>query len=208
MDTAIIAAAGESGRMGGKTSKLFIEICGKPVLLWSLEPALRIKSIGRIVIAIRSADVAKCRKMLSRVKGPEIEIIAGGVTRAETIKLALKAAEPAEPGLIVIHDGARPCASVELWKRVMAAAKTNGAAVPALPITDTIKTLNDDGSVENTCGWDSRASRPRRHSRTEYSKIHLKRLGRKSPMPPTTHPSLKWPATASSQFPANPGTSN
>ena len=120
-------------------------------MLWhTLEPVRGIRSIGRVIIAVRDWDVLRCERLLHDWDGPAWEVLAGGDSRADTIRLALdRIHKLSKRGLIVVHDGARPCASPALWRRVMRDAREHGAAVPVLPVTDTLKTVRDD-FVEHT----------------------------------------------------------
>ena len=74
----------------------------------------------------------------------------GGTTRQESVRAGLEALAPRNPAIVLVHDAARPFASAQLVSRAIAAAARDGAAIPGLPVTDTVKTINADGRVAET----------------------------------------------------------
>ncbi len=74
----------------------------------------------------------------------------GGATRQASVRAGLEALAPRKPDIVLIHDAARPFASAGLIARAIAAAEKTGAAIPALPVTDTVKTVDADGHVDKT----------------------------------------------------------
>lgn len=81
--------------------------------------------------------------------------VAGGETRQASVLAGLAALEPNNPGLVLIHDAARPFASPDLIERAIEAARTTGAAIPALRIADTVKTVSADGRIIGTANRDT-----------------------------------------------------
>lgn len=130
----IIVAAGSGNRFGGQ--KQFMVLGDKRVIDWSRDVA---HSVGSGVVVVVPAEAAAA----------EVGV-AGGATRSESVRRGL-AAVPSEATIICVHDAARPFASEHLYKEVIAAV-VNGAdgAVPALPVTDTIKQVNAEGMVLDT----------------------------------------------------------
>ena len=74
----------------------------------------------------------------------------GGATRQASVRAGLEALAPRKPDIVLIHDAARPFASAALVSRAIAAAEQSGAAIPALPVTDTVKTVDAAGQVDKT----------------------------------------------------------
>lgn len=146
---ALVAAAGSSSRMGG-INKLLEPLDGIPVLVRTLTALERAQRVDSIVIATREEDlitvsqlcktygITKCKK-----------VIRGGEDREHSVLLAALEAEP-DTELLAVQDGARPLVSPALIDRVIEAAQRCGAAAPAIPVKDTIKTVRDDGAVEET----------------------------------------------------------
>lgn len=148
MDTLIIAAAGASSRMKNEKSKIFMEIEGVPMLVRAMAPARQIPSIGRIIVTVRLEDEDRCRRMLRRWKWGAAQVVPGGSSRAQSVWNALQCV-PSDDDTVLVHDAARPYASESLWRTVMRAARVHGAALPAIPVVDTLKTV-DNGFVEST----------------------------------------------------------
>ena len=146
---ALVAAAGSSSRMGG-INKLLESLDGIPVLVRTLTALERAQRVDSIVIATREEDlitvsqlcktygITKCKK-----------VIRGGEDREHSVLLAALEAEP-DTELLAVQDGARPLVSPALIDRVIEAAQRCGAAAPAIPVKDTIKTVREDGAVEET----------------------------------------------------------
>ncbi|HEX6393312.1 MAG TPA: 2-C-methyl-D-erythritol 4-phosphate cytidylyltransferase [Acidimicrobiales bacterium] len=132
---AIVVAGGTGTRFGGP--KQFAELEGRPVLSWSLEAARR--ACAGVVAVVTEPDG----------RGWDADaVVAGGATRSESVRAGL-AAVPESADVIVVHDAARPVAAPELWSAVIAEV-TAGAdgAVPACPLTDTIRKKTPDGASQ------------------------------------------------------------
>jgi 2-C-methyl-D-erythritol 4-phosphate cytidylyltransferase len=141
---ALIVAAGRGERLGSDRPKALAELAGRSLLQWSVDLMLAVEGIDRIVVALAPG-----------VSAPAGTIgVQGGAVRSESVAHALAAAGPGESeDLIVVHDAARPLASVELVGRSLAAlAGADGAnfdaAIAAAPIVDTIKRANEGVVVE------------------------------------------------------------
>ena len=156
---AIVVAAGASSRMGG-VDKLSYLIGGRPLLAWSIDALAAVDAVERIVVvtsAERAAEIREAPWLPPRVAA----VVVGGERRHESVAAGLvalealdasdaNAAREADGGSVVlVHDGARPLASSALVSAVLAAASEHGAAIPVLPVTDTIKRVLD-GLVEAT----------------------------------------------------------
>jgi len=82
-----------------------------------------------------------------------VEIVRGGEKRQDSVWQGFRTLAPSTPEVVLVHDGARPLVSAELIGRVIAAARTDGAAVPVLPIEDTLKEVREGrvaGTVDRT----------------------------------------------------------
>jgi 2-C-methyl-D-erythritol 4-phosphate cytidylyltransferase len=127
---AILPAAGLSTRFGGPSSKLLAEIAGQSVLMHSLAAFQRRPDMKFIVVAAQS-DI---RSYLPST----VTICDGGTCRAGSVLNALRHV-PESIEWVAVHDAARPLVSQELINRTLFAAAEHGAAVPALPVVQTIK---------------------------------------------------------------------
>ena len=128
---AAILCAGSGTRFGG--DKLALSLAGKPVWRRAFDAYDAHPLIDRTILVGSPANLDE----LSRAG----EAILGGATRQASARAALDAADDA--GILVLHDGARPFVSAELIARVVDAARRDGAAAAALPVTDTIKSLDE-----------------------------------------------------------------
>lgn len=142
---AVIPAGGRGVRMGRK--KPGILLAGRPVLRWTLDVLEATPSVGAVVVAVPAEDVAAWRRRLAPCRKVRA-VVAGGAERQASVARGLEAV-PAEVPWIVVHDGVRPCVSVELVTRVVAAAQAHGSAIAAVPIAETVK-RGVDGWVKET----------------------------------------------------------
>ena len=147
--TALVAAAGSSSRMGG-VDKLLQPLDGVPVLVRTLAAFQVAGSVDEIIIAAREEDILEISQ-LCRTYGLSkcTKVIRGGESRVHSVLLAALEAGP-ETELLAVQDGARPLVTPELIDRVIAAAARCSAAVPAVPVKDTVKLSRQDGAVEET----------------------------------------------------------
>ena len=144
---AIIVAAGESRRMGG-TDKVFAPLGGKPVLARVIDTFQKCKLVDQIVVVVNAKNIEKCRKLVAEKRWSKVsDVCAGGRLRQDSVAAGLKWLNCQ---WVVIHDGARPLVTKDLIERGLKAAKETGAAVAAVPVTDTIKLADDDRIVHQT----------------------------------------------------------
>jgi len=139
-DTAVIIVAAGSGlRAGGGEAKQWRRIGGQTMLAHAVAA---FAGFARIVVVLRPEDIGRA---LSEFGG-HVTLIAGGATRAESVRNALESLALTAPERVLIHDAARPLVSAALIARVTAALDTAPAAAPALPVTDALW-RGGDGTV-------------------------------------------------------------
>jgi 2-C-methyl-D-erythritol 4-phosphate cytidylyltransferase len=145
---AIIVAAGEGKRMGG-ADKVFALLDGESILLRATRPFQECNLIDQIVVVVSGEKENRCRSL---VAGPEwskiSDVCLGGERRQDSVAEGLKRLK--DYAWVVIHDGARPLVTVDIIERGLAAAKETGAAAAAVPVTDTIKIVEDGEIVSET----------------------------------------------------------
>jgi 2-C-methyl-D-erythritol 4-phosphate cytidylyltransferase len=129
----IILAAGRSERFG--EDKIFAELQGLPVLLHSVRAFLAAEVVEEIVVVARPGTEFRVAMLLQDLDFP-IRVVTGGQRRRDS---SLTGVEAACGEFVLIHDAARPLVSPELIKRVLDSAETHGAAVPVLPMVDTLR---------------------------------------------------------------------
>jgi len=158
---AIIVAAGRGTRAGGAIPKQFQSLAGKSVLTRTLHVFLSHGEVQRVQPVIHPEDRSLFEAARGELAGADAERIAepgfGGATRQLSVRNGLEALAQgrAVPSLVLVHDAARPFASSGLLDRAIAAGRTHGAAVPGIPVTDTIKIIREDGAVTGTPPRDS-----------------------------------------------------
>lgn len=145
--TAVIAAAGESSRMGA--DKLFLPLAGIPVLVRTLMQFEQCKAITEIIVVTREDKIVPVANLCREYGITKVtKVLQGGATRLESSAAGVFQADR-HSGLIAIADGARPMVTPELIANVVEAAKNYRAAAPAVPVKDTIKTA-ENGVVTGT----------------------------------------------------------
>jgi 2-C-methyl-D-erythritol 4-phosphate cytidylyltransferase len=144
---AIIPAAGFGLRMGKDRPKQFLELSGRSILALTLDTFLRVPFISGICLVVpkdfmdRARQIALdcCREIVKSLGGcPPVQVVAGGRERQDSVYNGLEQL-PQECEWVVIHDGVRPFVSARLIEETWRAAMQCGAAIAALPSTDTVK---------------------------------------------------------------------
>ena len=145
----LIPAGGLGVRLGSRTPKQFLAIGGGPILAATVAHFARHPSVEAIVVAAPAAHVERARRVLRGLAARgAVTVVPGGQTRQESVWLALQAG-PDGAGLVVVHDAVRPFITRGLIDAVIGAAGEAGAAICALPISETVKRVRGD-EVEAT----------------------------------------------------------
>jgi 2-C-methyl-D-erythritol 4-phosphate cytidylyltransferase len=146
--SAIIVAAGESRRMGG-TDKAFALLGGKPVLARVIEIFHHCQTISQIVVVVNSHNINRCQQLVNEQGwAATTDICTGGERRQDSVAAGLSHLNDCD--WVVVHDGARPMVTEALIEKGLEEARETGAAIAAVPVTDTIKTAGDDRIVQET----------------------------------------------------------
>ncbi|MDD3732380.1 MAG: 2-C-methyl-D-erythritol 4-phosphate cytidylyltransferase [candidate division Zixibacteria bacterium] len=141
---AVIVAAGRSERFGGAVPKQFREVCGRPLLSWTISRFEKAASVDKIVLVVSEDNLLYTfHKVVDPYKYTKLEkIVIGGEKRSQSVINGLKAL-PLSTDIVAIHDGARPLVLPADIDEVVNLAKTRKAAMLAVPATDTIKRVKD-----------------------------------------------------------------
>jgi len=141
---AIIAAAGSGERLGAKTPKAFVQLAGRTLIEHTFSALSPL--VDEVVIAAPATYEDQVRNLF----GQSAKVVTGGATRSASIAHALEVISP-DIEFVLVHDAARALASTSLAGRVIQALNDGEVAViPALPVVDTIKSINSDGYVTMT----------------------------------------------------------
>jgi 2-C-methyl-D-erythritol 4-phosphate cytidylyltransferase len=148
---ALIPAAGMGLRMGGDVRKQFRLMGGLPLLVHSLRVFQSSPVIDAVILAVPEADLHYCRTEIVAPHGftKVSHVIAGGKERQDSVRHGLAVVDESV-NVVVIHDAVRPCVTDMMVRQVVEAASTDGAAIIALPMRDTVKQVGDDRLIERT----------------------------------------------------------
>ena len=138
---ALIVAAGRGTRFGGALPKQYLPLGGQSVLRHAVEAFARHPKVAVVQVVIRDEDRAVCDEAMTGLA--ILPPVPGGAERQDSVRLGLEALTPHAPARVLIHDGARPFPDAALIDRVVAALDGAPAAIPALPLGDTIKRVED-----------------------------------------------------------------
>lgn len=139
---AVVVAAGSGSRFGG--AKQWAPLAGRRVVDHAVDAMRAAPSCAGVVVVVPAEDLAG-----AVIAGADV-VVAGGATRSSSVRAGL-AAVPVDIGVVVIHDGARPLCPPALFEAVVAAVRDGAdAAVPGVPVTDTLKRAAAGGTVEET----------------------------------------------------------
>jgi 2-C-methyl-D-erythritol 4-phosphate cytidylyltransferase len=141
---AVIVAGGSGRRVGGPVRKQYLEIDGIPVLHRAVLPFLIDPRIHQVVVVLPPDDVEAPPPWLASLG---VRIVAGGAERGDSVQRGLAAVEEGVD-FVLVHDGARPFVSPGVIERVLDAAPR--ATIAAVPVTDTIKQVDEDGTIAGT----------------------------------------------------------
>src|ERR1700690_3682622 len=136
---AIVPAAGLGTRMGAELPKQFLELDGLPLIIFTLRRLAACPAITDFFIPTRADDVMSLQdKVTKAALGRPARVIHGGDTRQQSVANALAQVDPSTE-IVLVHDAVRPFVTREQIDRVIAEARSRGAAILGLPAIDTIK---------------------------------------------------------------------
>jgi 2-C-methyl-D-erythritol 4-phosphate cytidylyltransferase len=146
---ALVLAAGRGERLGQETPKAFVPLAGRALVLHALAAMAAAPAIERVVPVIARADLERWERL-----GPELAAIPklaapvfGGAERQDSVRAGLAALGP-DTRWVAVHDAARPFVRPAAVARVLEAARAGGAAILAVPVSDTIKRVRAGFVVE------------------------------------------------------------
>ena len=145
---AVLVAAGRGERMGAARPKAFLPLAGRPLLLRAAEAFEATAEVEAIVAVVPAGEQRVARDLLAPLR-KVTAVVAGGATRQDSVRAGLAALPAAFDGVVLVHDAARALVEPALIAAVARAAAEAGAAIPVLPLVDTIKRVRD-GDVRET----------------------------------------------------------
>ena len=158
MDYVVIVAGGKGLRMGGEIPKQFLPLGGKPILMRTIERFHAYSDrLGIIVVLPKSQQVYW--KELCGEYGFDIphRVANGGETRFESSRNGLMLVPDDEEGVVAFHDGVRPLVSIRLIEDCYETARDAFAAIPVIPVTDSLRRVDGEDKSRAVNRTDYRA---------------------------------------------------
>ena len=148
---AVIVAGGAGVRMGSPKPKQYLPIGGVPIIRWTVTAFQSSPVVDHIVVVVPAADRGMVEdEILDRgCAGKLRDVVAGGATRQDSTAAGVSEVGDAEC-VILVHDGVRPFTNQDAITAAAETAAESGAALVAMPITDTVKRVGEDGVVTET----------------------------------------------------------
>ena len=147
----LVPAAGIGVRLGPGAPKALRTVGGVPLLSHAVATLRTAPSVDLVVVAAPVDDVDEVRALVGVAESAvEVVVVAGGATRQQSVALAL-AALPADVGVVLVHDAARALTPVDVIEAVAHAVRAGAdAVVPGIPVSDTVKSVDDTERVTAT----------------------------------------------------------
>ncbi|MBN1551836.1 2-C-methyl-D-erythritol 4-phosphate cytidylyltransferase [bacterium] len=144
----VVLAGGSGQRYLSSEPKQFDTICQQSILEISIRAFITVQGLASIVVVSHPSWITRTKQVCSilNVKTPSVEIVPGGPTRQESSFNGVQAIKGNSRDLVLIHDAARPLVTHELISRILTAASTVCAAIPIIPLKDSIIAF-DQGMV-------------------------------------------------------------
>ena len=149
---AIIPAAGRGKRIGASVPKQFLEIQGRPLLHHTLTVFASCKLIDYVVLVMPRADVDEMGEGWLNKNEIVRKVVVGGEQRQDSVYNGFSSLEEGTD-IVVVHDGVRPFTTPQMITATVEAAQQHGAAITAIPVSDTVKQAAD-GFVKQTVSRD------------------------------------------------------
>jgi len=136
--------------MGQETPKQFLPLAGPPIIVHTIRAILAAESVGPVILVLPEAHIEEGEKILNKYDLIDsTKIVRGGITRQDSVEQGLLAV-PQGIEYSLVHDGVRPFIDTELIERCIKVAKKNDAAIVALPVKDTLKSVASDHCITKT----------------------------------------------------------
>jgi 2-C-methyl-D-erythritol 4-phosphate cytidylyltransferase len=143
MNVALVVAGGKGTRFGSDRPKQFLELDDIPLIIHTLRQFERSQAIAEVIVVLPVAETGNFQSLIAEFELRKISgIVAGGHSRAQSVKNGLAAISGAE--IVAVHDGVRPLVTPAEIDSVVEAARDSGAAILVAPLADTVKQVEQD----------------------------------------------------------------
>ncbi len=144
--TALVPAAGRGTRLGSTIPKQFIELEGKPILIHTLNILDAVEEINEIIVSAQASEINTILKLIQDFNIKKvIDVVEGGNERIQSVRNAFNRIESTD--YVLIHDSVRPFIKKGTIKEVLLSGMSFGAAIIAIPVTDTVKFADNNGII-------------------------------------------------------------
>ena len=142
---ALIVAGGNGSRMGANVPKQFLEIAGKPILLWTVERFIAFDPRIEIILVLPENQFETWQSLCEKFRfNACVKLAKGGKTRFQSVKNGLD--EIHSEGIVFIHDGVRPLVSLTTLENCFKTAQEKGNALPVAPVVESIRKISGSDS--------------------------------------------------------------
>lgn len=149
MDYAVIVAGGKGVRMGSDVPKQFLPLNGLPILMQTIKRFREYDAYMSIIIVLPEEQHGYWLELCAKHRYTSTyTVAAGGPTRFHSVKSGLAMIPDDAEGVVGIHDGIRPFPSVDVIRRCYDTARTAKAVIPVMPVYETLRRVNADGTTE------------------------------------------------------------
>lgn len=155
--TNIIVAAGRGSRFGADRPKQFCMLESRPVLMHTIERLRDALPDSDIIVVINRDMESLWKELCAEYQFISPTIVYGGNSRWQSVKNALSTIANADDRIVTVHDGARPIISSEMIHRIIRGVEDADGVIPVVPVTDSLRHVNTDGSSEAIDRSDFRA---------------------------------------------------
>jgi 2-C-methyl-D-erythritol 4-phosphate cytidylyltransferase/2-C-methyl-D-erythritol 2,4-cyclodiphosphate synthase len=185
---AIVVAAGSSARMSG-VDKLAAPVGGRPLLAWTLEALAAAPAVERLVV-VTAADRVDALRNAPWLPSSVTAVVAGGQRRQDSVAAGLAELDRLDAGsriagaaerVVLVHDGARPLVTPALVEAVAEAAAAHGAAIPVVPIGETVKRIEEDRVAATIDRTSLATAQTPQGARRSILRAAFERFGRDAP---------------------------
>jgi 2-C-methyl-D-erythritol 4-phosphate cytidylyltransferase len=169
----IIVAAGAGSRTSSDEIKQFRWVAGQPMLLHSVRLFQQRRDVGMVVCVLPRDRAGDPPPWLFQCDVDRLLVSAGGPTRGDSVRNGLEDL-PESLSIVVVHDAARPLVPSDVVDRVITEARKGNGAVPAVPVSDTLKRVDTAGRVIETVPRDGlwRAQTPQAFPREQLIRAY------------------------------------
>jgi 2-C-methyl-D-erythritol 4-phosphate cytidylyltransferase len=145
MRSVVIVGGGIGSRMRSETPKQFLDLLGKPVIIWTIEKFLEFDPEMRVILVLPESHMIVWHELIAKYKvARKVVTTGGGATRFHSVSQGLAHVSSSE--IVAIHDAVRPLITHEILERCYSTAEKFGCAIPVIDTEDSLREVKDDGS--------------------------------------------------------------